>query len=148
MNSANAVGKMPPVIYGLRTSIDPKGSLGVLFDGFGREFAVWADGVSPETGEHVIPEGKNKCKKSFYHHGGYPTFEILVPKHGEVLFHKGNKKSDSKACVLVAEKFSFFDNAVGVAESKEGFEEFWNLYKEFDEITFEVINFPIQQWAK
>jgi hypothetical protein len=149
MNSDNNSGaKLLPVVYGLRTSIDSSGALGVLFDGFGREFAVFAEGVSPETGKLVIPEGINQCKLGFYHHGNYPTFEIIVPGHSEVLFHKGNFKRDSKACVIVAEKFGLLDGVQAVEESKEGFEEFWNLYKGFKEIQYEVINFPIGEWAK
>lgn len=140
--------KMLPIIYGLRTSIDKYGALGVLFDGLGREFAVFAEGVSPETGKLVIPEGISTCKKDFYHHGGYATFQIIVPGHTEVKFHKGNFKRDSRACVIVAEKFSMLDNEQAVAESKEGFAEFWDIYQIFTEIKFEVINFPIGEWAK
>jgi hypothetical protein len=139
--------KSLPIIYGLRTSTDSQGSFGVLFDGLGREFAVFAEGVSPETGKIVIPEGVSTCKPGFYHHGNYPTFEIVVPGHSDVLFHKGNFKRDSKACIIVAEKFGQIDKEQAVQESEEGFKQFWNFYKDFKEIKFEVINFLIGDWA-
>lgn len=148
MNLIAPNAKILPILYGLRTSIDAKGAFGVLFDGLGREFGVFAEGVSPETGKLVIQEGISTCKKDFYHHGGYATFEIIVPGHTDVKFHKGNFKRDSKACVIVAEKFAVLNGEVAVAESKEGFEEFWNIYQIFTEIKFEVINFPIGEWAK
>jgi hypothetical protein len=139
---------MLPYIYGLRTSIDAKGAFGVLFDGLGREFGVFAEGVSPETGKLVIPEGISVAVKGFYHHGGYPTFEIFVTGHSDILFHKGNFKRDSKACLIVAEKFGEIAGEKAVQESEEGFQQFWKLYQGFKEIKLEMINFPIGEWAK
>lgn len=68
-----------------------------------------------------------KCRRDFYHHGNYETFEIIVPGHDRVLFHKGNKEVDSMACVCVAESFTRMDGVTAIADSAHGFEEFMNL---------------------
>jgi len=67
------------------------------------------------------------CTRDFYHHGGYETFEIIVPGHERVLFHKGNLEIDSRACVCVAESFTRLDGVTAIADSAHGFEEFMHL---------------------
>lgn len=96
----------------------------MLWDG--RPFAVSLEHVF-EDGRPVIGAGVLDCKRSFYEHGGYPTFEIIVAGHSRVLFHKGNKNADSKACVLVAESFAVIDGDAAIADSAHGFEEFMSL---------------------
>lgn len=83
----------------------------------------------------VIQNGVWRCKRDFYHAGGYPTFEIIVPGHSLVKFHKGNLERHSKACVLVGEQFAMFDAQPGIAQSGVGFDEFMRLaagVNEFD----------------
>ena len=75
----------------------------------------------------VIGNGIWRCKRDFYHAGGYPTFEIIVPGHTLVKFHKGNLEKHSRACVLVGEQFAMFDGAPGIAQSGAGFDEFMRL---------------------
>lgn len=72
----------------------------------------------------VIKNGTYHCKRDFYHHGGYETFQILVPGHDRVLFHKGNLEVDSRACVCVAESFTRMDGVTAIEDSAHGFEEF------------------------
>jgi hypothetical protein len=107
------------------------------FSGFlfrGTPFAVTLertfDGDVP-----VIQNGVWRCKRDFYHAGGYPTFEIIVPDHTLVKFHKGNLERHSKACVLVGEQFAMFEWQPGIAQSGAGFDEFMRLaagVSEFD----------------
>jgi len=78
-----------------------------------------------------------KCKRDFYHHGRYETFEIIVPGHDRVLFHKGNLEVDSRACVCVAESFTRMDGVTAIADAKHGFEEFMNVTAGIEE--FDVI---------
>lgn len=133
---------MLPKIYGLRTSKDSKGALGVLFDGDKKEFAVFAEGVSA-TGEHVIPVGISLCKPRRYEHGGYNTFEIIVLGHSAVLFHKGNFKRNSIACICVAEAFNVIGGEQGVSDSEHGFNEFWEKYKEFSQFELDMREFSL-----
>src|SRR3990167_9383962 len=74
----------------------------LLWDG--RPFAVSVERTF-ENMRVVIPAGITKAKRSFYHKGGYPTFEIEVEGHTRVLFHKGNIEDHSEACVIVGESF-------------------------------------------
>jgi len=109
------------------------GAFGVLlWDG--RPFAVSAERTF-ENLRTVINGGPYKCRRDFYYKGRYETFEIEVPGHDRVLFHKGNVEGDSEACVLVAESFSAIGDATAIADSKHGFEEFMQLaagLSEFD----------------
>lgn len=98
----------------------------------GRPFAVSVDRTF-ENMRTVLRNGIFRCVRDFYHHGGYPTFKIIVPDHDLVLFHKGNKEVDSKACVCVAESFDFQGGVTAVADSKHGFEEFMRLTAHVDE---------------
>lgn len=76
----------------------------------------------------VIGNGQWLCKRDFYHKGNYETFEILVPGHDRVLFHKGNKEEDSLACVLVGESFIVLPNGrAGIGQSGDGFSELMRL---------------------
>jgi hypothetical protein len=98
--------------------------LTLLWDG--RPVAVSVEHTF-DDGEPVIRDGTFDCVRSFYQHGGYETFEIIVPGHTRVLFHKGNTEDDSLACVCVAESFSTVDGKTAVIDSKHGFEEFMTL---------------------
>lgn len=71
-----------------------------------------------------IQNGKHNCYRSRYNKGNYDTFEIEVPGHSRILFHKGNTELHSEGCVLVAESFAMFGEKPGIAFSGEGFNEF------------------------
>lgn len=106
------------------------GYLGVLlWDGV--PFAVCADAG-------VLRNGTYLCKRDFYNHGGYATFEVQVDGHDRVLFHKGNFVGDSKACVIVAESFAVLDGHPGIADSKHGFEEFMQLTSQVETFYMQV----------
>lgn len=91
-----------------------------------------------DDGEPVIGNGVFTCKRDFYHRGGYETFEIIIEGHDRVLFHKGNRETDSLACVIVAESFSTLGGETSVADSKRGFEEFMTLTAGLSEFLMEV----------
>ena len=86
----------------------------------------------------VIGNGVYRCKRDRYNKGGYETFEIIVPGHDRVLFHRGNTEQDSKACVLIAESFAQFEGSPGIADSKGGFAEFMKLAEGLDEFDLTV----------
>jgi hypothetical protein len=91
-----------------------------------RPFAVTVERTFDDLST-ILRNGTYKCRRDFYYHGGYETFEILVPGHDRVLFHKGNKEIDSKACVCVAESFTQMDGVTAISDAKHGFEEFMAL---------------------
>lgn len=93
-----------------------------------------------ENDRVVIPAGRTRCNRTTYHKGGYETFEILVPGHTRVLFHKGNKEEDSEACVLVAEQFIILPSGrAGVGQSGVAHEEMMRLTRGLSEFELEVI---------
>lgn len=118
-------------------SIRGDGCFGVLLDSAGRPFAVTVERTF-DDGQPVIRAGTYKCVRSFYHKGGYETFEIRVPGHSRVLFHKGNTENDSTACVIVAESFGTLKGATAVLDSKGGFEEFMALTQGLAEFDLDV----------
>ena len=49
-----------------------------------------------------IPAGSYTLQRSWYHKGGYETFEITgVPNRSRILIHKGNTEEDLEGCVAV-----------------------------------------------
>lgn len=91
-----------------------------------------------EDGRPVIQNGIYPCQRSFFNHGGYETFEIVVEGHSRVLFHKGNRELDSLACICVAEKFGVLQGETAVLESQEGFTELMNLTKDLSQFNMTV----------
>lgn len=107
----------------------------LLWDG--RPFAVSVEHTF-DDGRPVLGNGWPECHATKYHKGGYDTFEIMVPGHTRVLFHKGNTEDDSIACVIVAESFGVLNNKTAVQDSKGGFEEFMRLTNGLESFTMKV----------
>lgn len=104
----------------------------------GRPFAVSVDRTFEDL-RTVLQNAVYRCKRDFYHHGGYETFEIIVPGHDRVMFHKGNKEVDSLACVCIAESFTQMDGVTAVADSKHGFDEFMEVTNGLEEFDMQVL---------
>jgi Family of unknown function (DUF5675) len=112
-------------------AIREDGCFGVLlWDG--RPFAVSLERTFDDL-RPVIQAGIHRCTRSFYNKGQYPTFEIEVPGHTRVLFHKGNVEMHSEACVLVAESFGVLKGVTAVLDSSGGFSEFMELTRGLNE---------------
>jgi hypothetical protein len=97
--------------------IDP-GSFGVMmFKGV--PFAVTLERTFLVNGQQtiIIPFGISVCKKDFYNAGGYPTFEIIVPGHDRVLFHKLNLETESKGCMGIGEQFGVLKGQPAILQS-------------------------------
>lgn len=90
----------------------------------------------------VLQNGMYVCKRDFYHHGGYETFEIIVPGHDRVLFHRGNREIDSLACVCVAESFGVLGKDLAILDSGHGFQELMDLTTGFEEFHLVVSGRP------
>jgi len=107
----------------------------LLWDG--RPFAVSVERTF-DDGRPVIGSGTYRCKRDFYHKGGYPTFEIYVVGHHRVLFHKGNTEADTVACIVVGESFGELKGQTAVLDSAGGFGELMRLAQGLDEFQMEV----------
>jgi hypothetical protein len=80
----------------------------------GRPFAValertFEHGEAAHGKRIVVQAGLVLCRRDFYHKGGYETFEIEIPEHDRVLFHRGAIEEHSLACVILGESFGGFD---------------------------------------
>jgi hypothetical protein len=98
----------------------------------GRPFAVSVERTfEPGEASHgkqiVIPNGVHRCTATQYQKGGYATYEIHVPGHSRVLFHRGNHETDSLGCVIVGESFGVLNGQTAVLDSKGGFNELITL---------------------
>lgn len=118
-----------PLFSIVRVAIRSDGAYGVLLHG-GLPFAVTLEKTyQPLSGigrqEVKIPVGRHRCVSTFYYKGGYSTYEIMVPGHSRLLFHKGNIEAHSEGCVLVGESFASIAGTPGIASSAVGFAEFY-----------------------
>lgn len=130
-----------PKLYGLITSRRKEGCFGVLFNQRKEEFAVFLTRTFGLENKVLVDVGEHRCFRSFYHKGIYPTFEIFVPDHTKILFHKLNWAFQSEGCIGIAESFDAINGKAGIGGSEHGFNEFWNSYKAFSEFTFVVEEF-------
>lgn len=106
-------------------AIRDDGAFGVLLAD-GRPFVVTCERTF-DGNRTVIENGTYPCVRSYFNRGGYDTFEIHVPGHSRVLFHRGNTETDSEGCVLIAESFGQLNSRTAVLDSRGGFAEFWAL---------------------
>lgn len=106
-----------------RVAILSDGAFGVLLHN-GVPFAVTLERTYDPGNTVKITDGPHSCTRSRYNRGGYDTYEIEVPGHDRILFHKGNVELHSEGCVLVAESFSMMGDKPGISLSAEGFAEF------------------------
>lgn len=120
-----------------RVAILNSGAFGVLMAN-GIPFAVTLERTYDPDNSVKIGAGPHSCTRSRYNKGGYDTFEIEVPGHDRILFHKGNTELHSEGCILIAESFAMFGDKPGVALSKDGFEEFMRRAAGMDSFTLEV----------
>jgi hypothetical protein len=123
----------------LRVATVPEGAFGVLLH-HGIPFAVTLERSYGRVGGDAakIPVGAWSCKRTVYLRGGYATFDVLVPGHTRLLFHRGNVETDSEGCVLVGESFHEFGRGrPGIGQSAAGFAEFMARMGERE--TFELL---------
>lgn len=127
-----------------RVAILPAGAFGVLFHEL-VPFAVTLEHTYESLGMKV-PEGSYDCERTLFHRGGYPTYEIPVPGHTRILFHRGNVEDDVDGCVAVAKSWGVFGGKPGVASSRQGFSEFMALCEDADTISVTITNVGIDRF--
>ena len=105
----------------VRVAVEEEGAFGVLVkDGY--PFVVTLEHTYHD--EVKIPLGETTCRRSRFNRGGYATYEIAVPGHTRILFHKGNLENDSDGCVLVGARFGRLGGRAAILQSAVGFGEF------------------------
>ena len=124
---SNGEGQPKPDFELIRLCKEPEGAFGCLLQDR-LPFAVTLERTYelPGRDQHVkIPPGSWVCRSTFYHKGGYDTFEVTdVPDHSRLLFHKGNVEDDAEGCILVGRRFGLLEGRPAILESRDGFLEF------------------------
>lgn len=124
----------------LRVEKSESGLIGVLLiDGVVECFTLQPD---PTDIHFSIPVGAYLCKR-FHGEKWVDTFEIVVPKHTDLLFHSGNVEPDSTGCILLGEEVGYLNGQRAVLASGKAFGDF--MMKMGSEQEF---NLFIEDWVK
>lgn len=121
----------------IRVGSSSHGTFGVLRYGL-IPFAVtlerpWSNN---EQGKSSIPVGRYLCTRFDSPRFG-STFQVReVPGRSLILFHKGNRVTDTEGCILLGEEFATEGSVPIIASSAKGYAEFHNLLK--DDTMFEL----------
>ena len=139
---------IPTTMFTLRRVVQDNGAWGTIWFNEGQEpvpFAVTLERTYEGTFKQIkVPDGLWLCTRRKYNRGNYMTWEIHVPGHRYILFHKGNKELQSDGCILIAEQFFDFDSdpglqSPGVGRSGDAFKEFMQLSEGVDRFFLEVM---------
>ena len=127
-----------------RLSILEAGAFGVLMDAT-EELWPFAVTLEPtyEALRVKIPPGLYVCRRTIFYRGKpkpYETFEIVVPGHDMIKFHRGNIEPETDGCPLVGARFGTLYGNKAVLQSKEGFAELMLRAGGAQELTLEVRN--------
>lgn len=125
-----------------RISTDPNvGTFGVL---------KWADESAPfglsledpwkdnQRNISCIPEGDYWCDKYASPTHGHTFIVREVPNRSYILFHRGNTHINTQGCILVGERFHFLNGIPSIAQSREGFNEFYEKARHYREFLLSV----------
>ena len=85
-----------------------------------------------------IPAGVYKAIRHVSPTFGETFWVQDVPGRTEILFHKGNRVSDSAGCVLIGESFTYLMGEPAIGSSTAGFKEFMNILEGRNEFTIEI----------
>lgn len=115
-------------------------TMGVLVIGEGLFFTVEPPWLNNQPFVSCIPEGEYLCKR--YSSKRYPdTWEITsVPGRTHILFHAGNRASDSEGCVILG--LGRLEHADMVTYSQQAMKRFREVTKQYSEFTLNVVNKP------
>lgn len=73
----------------------------------------------------VIPPGLYVCRRSYFHGGGYDTYEVTgVEGHDRLLFHILNVETESRGCIGLGRRRGALRGVPAVLESSDAFETF------------------------
>lgn len=65
-----------------------------------------------------IPQGLYELKLDYYHHGGYPAYQIIVPGRDRILIHAANRAAELLGCVAPGKALGFLAGELAVLQSK------------------------------
>ena len=84
--------------------------------------------VNNERNVSCVPPGVYELKPTFYHRGGYSTFELMaVPDRSRILIHRGNTMDDVQGCIAVGDDLGCVGGKWAVLASRDAFTRFMNI---------------------
>jgi len=133
-----------------RKEIGDDGAFGELYDcDTGKVVALTLERTYPALGFNCevishgvkVPEGEFVCRRGPHRLGAdkpeFETFEVCgIPGHWGILFHKGNRHTDSDGCILLG------TSRMGktILESGKAFARFMKITEGLSEFILEVSN--------
>ncbi len=85
-----------------------------------------------------IPAGRYVCQKRKSHRFG-PTWEVLnVPDRSDILFHAGNRASDSRGCILLGGRMGELEGQRALLGSRSAVQDFRSVLGSVDEFELSV----------
>jgi hypothetical protein len=119
-------------------SIEEDGCFSELLDETGKRLCFTLERTF-DNNAVIIPNGTFNCVKTFFHRGGYNTFELTgVEGHERLLFHCGNSEADSIGCILVGLSQGVLDGKKAILQSRAAFAVFNSVTLGLDEFDLEV----------
>lgn len=89
----------------------------------------------------AIPPGVYTCRRSYYHRGGYPAYEITgVPGRSRILIHAGNTDADTQGCPLIGQRVGVLGGRLAVLSSRDALAEFMAELAGVEEFTLEIVD--------
>lgn len=77
-----------------------------------------------ENAATLIPAGTYPLRKGYYDRGGYPTFEVIVEGHDELLVHAANLASELRGCIAPGMELGWLGKRLAVLASRTAHREF------------------------
>lgn len=110
----------------IRTHISIDGAFGVLQDAQDPAFALFSLERTWDPAQLItIPSGLFICRRSYFHGGGYDTYEITgVVGHDRLLFHILNVEEESEGCVGLGIRRGELRGEPAILDSTVAFEAF------------------------
>ena len=72
-----------------------------------------------------IPDGEYILKKSFYHRGDHPAYEVQdVPGRSRILIHRANTHLDVQGCIGIGSDFGYVNGLWAITSSRIAFDAF------------------------
>ena len=97
-----------------------------------------------EPFESCIPEGEYTLKRSEYHRGGYPTYEVTeVPGRSLIKVHVANTMLNVYGCIGVGRALGYLNGMWAVKESQLTFDRFLETMDGVPEATLIISHFEI-----
>lgn len=124
-----------------RENVSADGAFGKMyFRGESTHFAYTLERTYEQPGEPVLKIGPGlyRCTRTWFHRGGYRTYEVHVYGHSRILFHIANIELELEGCIALGKTLATFNGKPGIGRSRLGFNAFMTRAANVPEFFLEV----------